>query len=126
MIKQDCPSCGRLNCEHTRPKSGTVVRDDVTAVRTVVTIGPVRREALGTFGWFIGVRNRGGRDQAGDRRRFGTCIICRRQLADDEQIHMVFNVVRNGKTVGNRLCCTPCAEQHTRPDVPAVDEGVGR
>lgn len=95
-----------------------VVRDEVTAVRTVVTIGPVDGDPLGTFGWFIGVRcHHSGPDrrqalEARDRSKFGTCVICRRKLADDEQIHMVFNVVRNSKTVGNRLCCSPCAEQH--------------
>lgn len=88
-----------------------VVRDEVTTVRTVVTVGPVDADPLGTYGWFIGVRNRQ-RDPAKDRRRFGKCIICRHEFADNDQVHMVFGVGRNGKTVGNRLCCTPCAEKH--------------
>lgn len=104
----------------------TVVRDEVTRSRTVVTVGHVDGDALGTFGWFIGVRcsRGGGRYEARDRSRYGTCVICRRSFDDDEQIHMVFDVVRNGKTVGNRLCCDPCAERHatirtrTRPEVP--------
>lgn len=103
----------------------TVVRDEVTRSRTVVTVGPVDGDALGTFGWFISIRNRH-RDDAKDRRRFGTCVICRRKLDDDEQIHLVGDVVRNGKTVGNRLCCDPCAEKHAtfrsgRPRVEATD-----
>lgn len=93
--------------------SNKVVRDEVAAVRTVVTIGPVDGDPLGTFGWFISIRCRGNdRLETRDRGKYGTCVICRRKLADDEQIHMVGNVVRNGKTVGNRLCCSPCAEQH--------------
>lgn len=91
----------------------TVVRDEVVRTRTVVSVGPVDQRALGTFGWFIGVRCRTNQAlEARDRGRYGTCVICRRKLADDEQIHMVFNVVRNSKTVGNRLCCSPCAETH--------------
>jgi len=88
-----------------------VVRDEVTTVRTVVTVGPVDGDPLGTFGWFIGIRCRN-RDQTKERAVYGTCIICRRSFADDEQIHMVFNVVRNSKTVGNRLCCATCAGEH--------------
>lgn len=88
-----------------------VVRDEVTRSRTVVSVGPVDRNALGTFGWFISIRCRSG-DQTKERRRWGTCVICRRAFLDDDPIHMVFDVVRNGKTVGNRLCCAGCAEQH--------------
>jgi hypothetical protein len=84
-----------------------VVRDEVTKVRTVVTIGPVDGSVFGTFGWFIGVRNR-----TGDRTKYGTCVICRRRFADDEPVHMVGNVTRNSKVIGNRLCCSPCAEVH--------------
>ena len=88
-----------------------VVRDEVTRTRVVVTVGAVDRSPLMAFGRFIGVRNRTG-DPAKDRSRYGACVICRRKLVDDEQIHMVFNVVRNGRTVGNRLCCSACAETH--------------
>jgi hypothetical protein len=95
----------------TPAQTSKVVRDELTTVRTVVAIGPVDGSALGTFGWFLGVRNRR-REDTKDRRKYGTCIICRRGLTDDEQIHMVFNVTRNSKTVGNRLCCSPCAEVH--------------
>lgn len=103
----------------------TVVRDEVTTVRTVVAIGPVDGSALGTFGWFIGVRNRG-RDDAKDRRKFGTCVICRHGLGDDEQVHMVFGVTRNSKTVGNRLCCSPCAVVHaTMHTLPAPTNRIG-
>jgi hypothetical protein len=93
------------------PAQTKVVRDEVTSVRTVVTIGPVDGRELGTFGWFIGIRNRH-RDPAKDRTKYGTCVICRSKFADDDPIHLVFNVARNGRTIGNRLCCTPCAEQH--------------
>ncbi len=91
-----------------------VVRDDVVETRVVITVGPVDVNPLGSFGWFLGVRNRR-KDQAieaRDRSRYGICVICRRKLVDDEQIHMVFNVQRNDKVVGNRLCCSPCAEKH--------------
>jgi len=91
----------------------TVVRDEVATVRTVTSIGPVDGDPFGAFGWFIGVRCRGGRrDEAKDRRKYGTCVICRRAFADDDQIHMVGDVTRNGRTVGNRLCCSPCGGQH--------------
>ncbi len=91
-----------------------VVRDEVTTVRTVVSVGHVDGDALGTLGWFLGVRNRHHDPalDARDRRKYGTCVICHRALTDDEQIHMVFGVVRNGKTAGNRLCCGTCAEKH--------------
>jgi hypothetical protein len=95
----------------SEPITGKVVRDEVTTVRQVVTVGPVDGDPLGTFGWFIGIRCRQ-RDQTKERGRYGTCVICRRRFADDDPIHMVFNVARNGKTVGNRLCCSACAEQH--------------
>lgn len=88
-----------------------IVRDEVTKVRTVVAVGPVDGSALGTLGWFLRVRNRG-RDDAKDRRKYGTCVICRRGMEDDETVHMVFNVTRNSKAVGNRLCCSSCAEVH--------------
>lgn len=89
------------------------VRDEVVRSRVVVTVGPVDRGSLGAFGWFIKVRCRHRPDrEARDRSKYGTCVICRRKLDDDELIHMVFNVVRNGKTVGNRLCCSACAEKH--------------
>lgn len=92
----------------------TVVRDEVVRTRVVVTVGPVDRDPLGTFGWFIGVRCRHApaAREARDRGRYGTCAICRRKLDDDEQVHMVFDVVRNSRTVGNRLCCAPCVEKH--------------
>jgi hypothetical protein len=77
----------------------------------VVTVGPVDGDPLGTFGWFIGVRCRH-RNQTKERSRFGACVICRRSFADHDRIHMVLAVTRNGETVGNRLCCAPCAEQH--------------
>ncbi len=96
-----------MNVELTRK----VVRDEVRTVRTVTSIGPVDGDPLGTFGWFIGVRCRN-RDQSKERGRYGTCVICRRKLTDDEQIHMVFNVVRSGKRVGFRLCCAPCGQEH--------------
>lgn len=86
-----------------------VVRDEITRVRTVVTVGPVDGDPLGTFGWFIGVRHR---TETRDRGRYGTCVICRRKFADEDQIHMVGNVTRNGRTVGNRFCCSSCAEVH--------------
>lgn len=90
-----------------------VIRDEVTTVRTVTSIGPVDGDPLGTFGWFIGVRRRGHPEkEPRDRSRYGTCVICRRKFDDDDQIHMVFNVARNGRTIGNRLCCSSCAEQH--------------
>jgi len=90
-----------------------VVRDETQTVRIVVSVGPVDGDALGTFGWFIAIRIRGRRDlEDTDRRRYGHCVICRRPLTDDEQIHMVFSVVRNAKTVGNRLCCAACAATH--------------
>ena len=94
--------------------SDRIVRDEVTKVRTVVTVGPVDGDALGTFGWFIGIRShgKGSAYEVKDRGRYGACVICRRKFADLDQIHMVFNVVRNGKTVGNRLCCGACAEGH--------------
>lgn len=100
-----------MTAEPTRSKA---IRDEVATVRTVTSIGPVDGDPLGEgFGWFIGIRCRGGRrDETQDRRKYGTCVICRRAFADDDQIHMVGNVVRNGKTVGNRLCCSPCADQH--------------
>lgn len=94
-----------------RPRA--VVRDEVTKTRTVVTIGPVDGRPFGEFGWFIGVRCRNRADrEAADRRRYGSCIICRCKFDDADQIHMVGEVARNGRTVGNRLCCSPCAEQH--------------
>lgn len=93
--------------------TGKVIRDELTTVRTVVTIGPVDGQPLKTFGWFVGVRKCGNpKREARDLRKYGTCIICRRAFADDDPIHMVFSVVRNGKTIGNRLCCAPCAKQH--------------
>lgn len=76
------------------------VRDEVVKTRVVVTIGPVDRRSLGDgFGWFIKVRSRGGKE-ARDRGVYGTCIICRHKFDDDDPIHMVGNVVRNGKHVG--------------------------
>lgn len=93
--------------------TGKVVRDEVTTVRTVTSIGPVDGDPLGTFGWFITVRHRGRPGiEARDRRRYGTCAICRHTFTDDDQIHMVFNVTRNNRRVGNRLCCSSCAAQH--------------
>lgn len=91
-----------------------VIRDEVVTVRMVFSIGPVDGDPLGSFGWFIGVRgtHRDERSRAKDRKRFGTCVICRNNFGDDDPIHMVFSVVRNGKTIGNRLCCSPCAAQH--------------
>lgn len=91
-----------------------VIRDVVATVRTVTTIGPVDGRALGTYGWFSGIRRRGRTDEwaAKDRRRYGTCIICRRKFDDTDPIYMVFGVARNGKTIGNRLCCTACAGEH--------------
>jgi hypothetical protein len=92
-----------------------VVRDEVFTTRVVVTVGPVDRTPLGEgFGWFMRVRNRG-RDytyRERDRRKYGTCVICRRPFRDEDQIHMAFNVVRNGEVVGNRLCCASCAATH--------------
>jgi len=90
-----------------------VILDEVTTVRTVVTIGPIYDKPLGTFGWFVGVRSRyGRRPETRDRQKYGTCIICRRNFDDDTQIHIVFSVKRNGTTIGNRLCCGFCAEQY--------------
>ena len=91
--------------------TGKVIRDEVRPVRIVVTIGPVVGVSDGTFGWFLDVRARV-RERAKDRETYGTCIICRRPFDDDDPIHMVFNVVRNGRPVGNRLSCTACAEVH--------------
>lgn len=103
-----------------------VVRDEVTTVRTVVTVGHVDGKALGEgFGWFIKIRCRGRSHlETRDRGKYGKCVICRHAFADDDQIHMVFNVVRNGKTVGNRLCCGACAERHAslRSQFPAVSD----
>jgi hypothetical protein len=92
----------------------TVVRDVVTTVRTVTSVGHVDGDALGTFGWFIGVRcrNRDATYQAKDRARYGKCVICRTPFADDDPVHMVFAVMRNSKMVGNRLGCAACAEKH--------------
>lgn len=92
----------------------TVVRDEIVTTRVVVTVGPVDRDALGEgFGWFIRIRSRGRESaEARERGKYGTCIICRRKFDDDDPIHMVFTVVRNGKTVGNRLCCSSCAAEH--------------
>lgn len=101
-----------------------VIRDEVVTVRTVTSIGPVYGDPLGTFGWFIGVRCRG-RDQAKDRSRFGACVICRRSLDDDDQIHMVFSVIRYCDTIGNRLCCSPCPEQHATHHLTRRDRAAG-
>jgi hypothetical protein len=89
-----------------------IVRDEYVTTRVVVSVGPVDGRSLGTFGWFIGVRRRDKAKEVADRRRFGACVICRHGFSDDDLIHMVFSVVRNGKTIGNRLCCPSCAEQH--------------
>ena len=92
----------------------TVVRDEIVTTRVVDTVGPVDRVPLGEgFGWFIRIRSRG--RQAAERRersKYGTCVICRSEFSDDDRVHMVFSVVRNGKTVGNRLCCSSCAATH--------------
>ena len=92
-----------------------VVRDDTYTARVKVSVGPVDGDPLGTYGWFIGVRARGRHpdfaERAGQRdyARYGRCVICRSPFGDDDQVHMVFSVVRNGKTIGNRLCCPGCA-----------------
>lgn len=91
-----------------------VVRDEVVKTRVVVSVGPVDRDAFGTFGWFLGIRNRNNdpRLDTRDRGRYGTCVICRQKFGDGDEVHMVGNVVRNGKPVGNRFCCRPCADTH--------------
>jgi hypothetical protein len=101
----------------------TIVRDEVLTTRVVISVGHVDGDPLGSFGWFIGVRGRGGRDVTGDRKRYGTCIICRRPFGEDDQVHMVFGVTRNSKRIiGNRLGCMSCAARyatiHTRGGQP--------
>lgn len=94
------------------PTDQRIVRDETRSVRTVTSVGPVDGSPLGTFGWFMGVRGRGGRDTTADRKRYERCAICRAPFGDDDPVHMVFNVQRNGKTVGNRLACGGCASKY--------------